>query len=543
MNKGILVLITKTLALRNSLSRRVVIKRLPVLAVALLFWILLYIGTYKGLSYVRAIEFLGDTLSGRLISMVFFSLMGFLFLSNLITAISSYYLSKDLGFLMASPLGVREILLVKAVETIMDSSWMVLGFIPPVLAAMGAVYGAPSSYYVFIFVLFILFILISSGAGIFAAHLLTWLFPAKRLRDALLLGGLALFVLAYLILQSSVPRDMENPLEMITSFMAFQADSPLLPCYWISEVARSLLKGGDVDMLYPALLFSNSIFFILMSQALGARLYKRNIENVRLGGEMQKRGTPLYPGKGYSILWKDARLFFRDTGQWSQLLIILALAFVYVYNFRAVPLVKAAEYVPMIKEVVVLLNVLMAGLVLAAVSARFTYSSVSLEGRAFWVVRSSPMGMGRFLWSKLLFGLVPVSVLTSGMVVLSNLMIGADTLLMVSSSLTVLVLCASVSGLGAGMGSVWPKFKYENIASVSMSLGGMAFMLAAMGVVMVTVGFVALPYYLYIKAGSPAWPVTAACVLLVLAINLVSFYYPMRAGLRNLEKGQDLSFL
>lgn len=535
MNKGLLVLSTKLLAFRNSLSRKVLLKRLPILAMALLLWALLYLGTYKGLSYIRAIEFLGETLSGRLVSMVFFSLMGFLFLSNLITAISSFYLSKDVGFLRASPLGVGDILLVKAVETVVDSSWMVLGFIPPVLAAMGAVYGAPASYYVLVFVLFVLFILISSGAGIFAAHLLTWLFPAKRLRDALLLGGLALFVLAYFILQSSVPEDMENPIETITSFMAFQADSPLLPCYWITEATVSLLRGSGADMLYAALLLSNSAFFLIMSHALGARLYTRNIERLRLGGGVQKRGTPLYPGKGYSLFWKDAKLFFRDTGQWSQLLIILALALVYIYNFRAVPLAKAAEYVPLIKEAVVLLNVLMAGLVLAAVSARFTYSSVSLEGRAFWVVRSSPMGMGRFLWSKLLFGLVPVSVLTSGMVVLSNLMVGADTLLMAISSITVVLLCASVSGLGAGMGSVWPKFKHENIASVSMSLGGMAFMLAAMGVVMVTVALVALPYYLYLKAGSPAWPVTAACALLVLAVNLASFYFPMRAGLRNLE--------
>ena len=535
MNKGVLVLNTKALALRNSLSRRVVMKRLPIIAIALLFWALLYMGTYKGLYYIRAIEFLGETLSGKLISMAFFSLMGFLFLSNLITAISSFYLSKDIGFLRALPVGVREILTVKTVETVIDSSWMVMSFIPPVLVAMGTVYGAPASYYIQIFILFIFFILISSGAGILSAHLLTWLFPAKRLRDALFIGGIAMFVVVYFALQSSMPEDMENPIEIITSFTAFKVDSPLLPCYWITEAAGALLRGRKADMLYPVLLLSNCIFFLLISHALGARLYARNIERLRMGGDGQIRGTALYPGMGYSLLWKDVRLFFRDTGQWSQLLIILALAFVYIYNFRAVPVVRMTEYVPLIREAVVLLNVLMAGLVLAAVSARFTYSSVSLEGRAFWIVRSSPMGMRRFLLSKLLFGLLPVSVLTLGIVVLSNLLVGTDTVLMSISSITVLLLCVSVGGLGAGMGSVWPKFKYENIASVSMSLGGMAFMIAAMGVVMVTVGLVAMPYYLYLNKGSPAWPLTAVCVILVLAVNLTSFYLPLRAGLRNLE--------
>jgi ABC-2 type transport system permease protein len=535
MSKGVLVLNAKALSLKNSLNRRLVIKRLPILAIALLFWALLYIGTYKGLYYIRAIEFLGETLSLRLISMVFFSLMGFLFLSNLITAISSFYLSKDIGFLRALPVGVRGILTVKTVETILDSSWMVMSFIPPVLIAMGTVYEAPAGYYVQIIVLFIFFILISSGSGILSAHILTWLFPAKRLRDALLLAGLAMFVFAYFVLQSSMPGEMENPMEMITSFTAFQVDSPLLPCYWITEAAVSLLRGGRADMLYPALLFSNSVFFLFISHATGVKLYARNIERIRLGGEGQVRATALYPGMRYSLLWKDARLFFRDTGQWSQLLIILALAFVYIYNFRAVPVIKMAEYFPLIREAMVLLNVLMAGLVLAAVSARFTYSSVSLEGRAFWVVRSSPMSMGRFLVSKLLFGLLPVSVLTLGIVILSNYMVGTDMVLMSISSITVLLLCVSVGGLGTGMGAVWPRFKYENIASVSMSLGGMAFMIAAMGVVLVTVGFVALPYYVYLNSGSLEWPLVGGCILLVLAVNLVSFYLPLRAGLRNLD--------
>jgi ABC-2 type transport system permease protein len=496
----------------------------------------LYIGTHRALSFIRGVEFMGEANAERFVSMVFFSLMGFLFLSNLITAISSFYLSKDLPFLRTTPLGVGDILDAKAVETVLDSSWMVLGFIPPVLAAMGTVYGAPYWYYPAVFVLFVLFILVSSGAGITAAHLLTWLFPAKRLRDALLLAGLVLFVLIYFLLRSQAPGYAENPLEMFEALVAVRVDSTLLPCYWITEAAMPMLRGRAADVLYPALLLSNCMFFLLLSRSVGLRLHARNLERLRSGGG---RGggarRPLYPGGRYALLWKDARLFFRDTGQWSQLLIILALAFVYVYNFSALPLDVMSGYFPLVKEAMVLINVLMAGLVLSAVSARFVYASVSLEGRAFWVVRTSPVSTGRFLFGKYVYGLVPVAVFTGGMAALSNLMVEANGALTALSSATVVLLSMSVCGLGTGMGALWPKFKYDNIASVSMSLGGMAFMVAAMCVVGLTIALVAWPYYLYLKAGGPDWTATALCAALVLAVNLSAFYFPMRAGAKALS--------
>ena len=73
---------------------------------------------------------------------------------------------------------------------------------------------------------------------------------------------------------------------------------------------------------------------------------------------------------------------------------------------------------PFIKEIMVLVNLVLSGLVLSAVSARFIYASVSLEGQAFWIIRTSPVDMNRFIRSKFLYGFIPVTLLMLSLVFL-----------------------------------------------------------------------------------------------------------------------------
>ena len=121
----------------------------------------------------------------------------------------------------------------------------------------------------------------------------------------------------------------------------------------------------------------------------------------------------------------------------------------------------------------------MAGLVLSAVAARFLYSSISLEGTAFRIIRTSPVTVKKLLLSKFFYGFVPVTAVLFAVVFIANIAMEIDTFLSILSAATTLLLCISISGLGVGMGAMYPKFKYENAASISMSPGGMFFMLIA----------------------------------------------------------------
>jgi hypothetical protein len=107
-----------------------------------------------------------------------------------------------------------------------------------------------------------------------------------------------------------------------------------------------------------------------------------------------------------------------------------------------------------------------------------------------------------------------------------------------------IMLSVSISGLGTGLGAAYPKFKYENIASVSMSLGAMAFMLIAFSLVLSTLLLGSRAYYLwYMRPSSAMGAGTSAeiiaCICLMLALNAAAFFLPLRLGERHLGRNAD----
>ena len=84
-----------------------------------------------------------------------------------------------------------------------------------------------------------------------------------------------------------------------------------------------------------------------------------------------------------------------------------------------------------IKNVYAFVNLGMAGFVMATVAVRFVFPAVSAEGAAFWIIRTAPISMRDFLWSKFWTGLVPVLVLTEGLTIAANEFLGVDPFLKV----------------------------------------------------------------------------------------------------------------
>jgi len=543
MNTTFLLLSPKIRSFRNALTFKSFLKKLPFLCIGLAFWVLFYAGSFEVLTFIRSIEFIGEELSRKLLSLTFFSLSIFLVLSNTITALAAFYMSNDLSFLMSKPVYIREILNLKTVETFTTSSWMVISFLPPLFIAYGTSYNAPYHFYTILLITFIPFLLISCGIGVTLAHLLTCVFPARKARFVLLVIGLCLFLFVYILFRSQWSISPDSPERLLEAFFAIRSDSPLIPSFWMSESVFPLLSGKSPDMLYPILLFSTAAFTLMISGGTGGMLFTGNLELLQ---PSTRQGPPAvknyYPARMLNILWKDLKIFSRDAGQWSQLLIVSALILIYIYNFRVIPVKALSEIFPYIREIMVLINMLLAGLVLSAVSARFVYSSISLEGMAFWIIKASPMPVQKILLSKFLFGFIPVTLILTAVVTATSIAIGADGILLFLSVVTTLILCTSVCGLGTGLGAILPQFRHENVASISMSPGGILFMLIAFLVVLLTVLLEALSFYLY-KTGALSgfllpWMEKAQVLLAgitIIVLNSLTFYIPMKLGAKRLE--------
>ena len=110
--------------------------------VGLFFWALIFAVIFRMLLYFRGTQGIGDLLSAKLLGLAFVTFLMILVLSNVITALSTFFLADDLELLVAAPVDPVKVYGARLAETIVDSSWMVALLAVPLLAAYGVVYAA-----------------------------------------------------------------------------------------------------------------------------------------------------------------------------------------------------------------------------------------------------------------------------------------------------------------------------------------------------------------------------------------------------------------
>ena len=513
---------------------------------AVVFWL-----TWQLLDY----EELGEYLVRLGLSWLFLTFLSFLAFSGIVTSLSTFFLSEDLRLLVAAPVRSDRLFHSRFARTVGQASWMVLTFLTPVLLAVGVVRCAGASYYATAALTLVPFVLIPVAVGSVVTLLLVNLFPARRARDILMLMGLLFAVGLILMLRFLRPErlvSVETLPDVTAFFSTLQSPlTPLLPSFWAGETLFAALQGG-ADWLHTGALWTTALAFVVLARMAFVRYYfrgwskaqeARKARFTRLGflETLARLGPPDLAAR--SLLVKDMKVFLRDTTQWSQLLLLLALALVYVYNFRVLDLDRIPYMSGLVKNAYAFVNLALAAFVIAAVSVRFVFPAVSAEGAAFWLVRSAPVSMRLFLWSKFWTGLVPILLLAEGLTILSNHYLGVAAFLKVLAAVAVVFMTFGLVGLAAGMGAQHPRFGAENITQVAGSYGGIAFMVLAVLFIIVEIGLLAWPSsillwheYREVPLGLGDKALMAACLLSGTAIAGLTFWLPMRRGVAALER-------
>jgi ABC-2 type transport system permease protein len=199
------------------------------------------------------------------------------------------------------------------------------------------------------------------------------------------------------------------------------------------------------------------------------------------------------------LLLKEMRVFARDSTQWSQLVMLGVLVVVYVANVRYLPL-SGAGITTLLRNLIPFLNLALAGFVLASVAARFVFPSVSLEGRALWLLQSSPLSMRDLLWAKFWVGAVPLLVLALILVGLTNALLGVRPFVQVVSLSAITALVFPLTALALCYGTFYPRFDSENAAQIPTSFGGLLFMMSAVVLIGIVAYFTGRPAARFVAA-------------------------------------------
>ncbi len=515
------------------------------------FWAFIFVVLYRLLKYFRGVPEIGSLLAGKLLGLILVGFFSILLLSNVITALSSFFLARDLDMLVAAPVDWLRLYIAKLAETLAYSSWMVVLMAIPIFAAYGVVYPGGPFFSLVVIGTFLPFLIIPAVIGSAVTLLLVNIFPARRTRDILsviaVLAAGGIVVLFRLVRPERLarPEGFRSLVDFVTVLRG--PTSPMMPSEWVQRAIMSWVSG-NTDPLPFYLLWSTAAAALVLGAALHRWLYATGFSKAQesaqrwaRSGPMTKFANTLLTPFGIvrrELVLKEVRLFFRDTTQWSQLILLAVLVMVYVFNIKFLPLHGNGVTFFLI-NVVPFLNLVLAGFVLASIAARFIFPGVSLEGRTFWLLRSSPLSMRELLWAKFWVGTLPLLILALGIVGVTDYLLQVTPFMFAVSILTITLMTLAIAGLALGFGSIFPQFETENSAQIPTSFGGLVFMMTSVALIGAVIILEAKPVYEYLSAqaygGEPDLVRMITGFALAALVCATMTVLPIRIALKRLE--------
>jgi len=296
-----------------------------------------------------------------------------------------------------------------------------------------------------------------------------------------------------------------------------------------------------VFLVFLSILIARAVYFkgFSKSQASTGLLFHRKSDKL-------DRLFSFLSGPAKPFVVKEIKTFLRDQSQWSQIFLIGALIVIYTYNFSVLPIEQSPIKTVYLQNLLSFLNVALAAFVLISITARFAFSSISIEGSSFWIVRSAPIPIGTFLWIKFFIYLFPLLILSEILIVVTNLLLNVTPFMMYLSITTLFFLTPGVVSLGIGLGAAYPDFNSENPAHTVTGFGGLIFMIMSAAYIGAVIVIEAGPVYTIFMSGVRNEALSYFQLLWIIGsfftaftISVLAIILPMRFGEKRLRSFSD----
>jgi len=287
-------------------------------------------------------------LLAKLLQMVFLVFTTILIYSNIVMTISSFFLSPEIDLYLSKPVNKKTLFLYRFTETFLRSSWMFVGFGIPILLAYGMVMGRGLLFIPQIILVILPSLLLPTSIGVVIGILLIRIFSPRLAQRVFFLLGVFLSVGLVLIFRWMRPEQLIDPIgvEQLTFYLKTLRMPSInwLPTAWAAESIAAYGEGNTWENIkYASYLWIVSLMLLRVSFL----TYELVWFKAKSGG----RGTDIVDSSKtddlsrrkkagrfrMSILFRDLLIFNRDAGQWSQVIVIAALIFIYIFNFKNLP--------------------------------------------------------------------------------------------------------------------------------------------------------------------------------------------------------------
>src|SRR6185503_10277336 len=157
----------------------------------------------------------------------------------------------------------------------------------------------------------------------------------------------------------------------------------------------------------------------------------------------------------------------------------------------ALPLGDGSALALAMRDLAAILNLGLGTFVTTTIAVRFVYPMVSLEGRAWWILRAAPVSLARLWWGKFWIGYVPLLVFAEALVASTNTLLGVPHVITAAFLATLVPLLAAIVSLGLAFGAAYPRLDTQNAAQIATGFGAILYMLACFALIaLVVLGFV-----------------------------------------------------
>lgn len=540
---------------------------------------------HVGLRFIGRFPGLGSLLVERLIFLLFAFLFLLLLLSNLVIAYTNLFRNRETSFLMTLPVPVGTVFTWKLIESTALASWAFLLLIAPLLAAYGMVNHVAWHFYPLTLLLIVIFLVIPATLGAAGAIALGRHMDRKAFQLAAmagLLGSLALIAFRFRpepVADEQLEARMQAVIDRLLVNTSF-AQSPILPSYWLSAGIQNWAEGAlHAAGFFVLVLTSHSLFLgRLATQFLGSPFadaaaqvqsrgslfiewgWFRRLELRRAAMTLELRDTlaglaspeaptSLNPGSTWfpadrldrllrraglapdtrALVAKDIRVFWRDTTQWGQTVLLFGLLAVYVINLRHFTRQLDSQFWV---SLVSFLNLGACALNVATITTRFVFPQFSLEGRRVWVVGMAPMGLARAFRIKFWLATTVALALTLSLTLLSGHLLKLDPARISFFAAAITIMTFTLNAVAVGLGVLYPNFRETNPSKIVSGFGGTFCLVLSFLYIFASVVILAL--------GSPwGWrdldPQPARAAMAWTSFSLISILagaIPYRLGLR-----------
>jgi ABC-2 type transport system permease protein len=516
--------------------------------------LLLFARLFRAIAQVEAATpFFALGLLRNLLAMVFLVAFVVLFSSALAAAIGAFFTDLDLDVYHSAPMSKSRIVVTRWFKTLAQSATIVFVFLVPLFVAFARQYhaGSPRFFAATLLSLALLLSIPVSVASLAIVLLVRW-FPVARVHQIVATLAIIVLTTAVIAFRMSRPERFFSQISTDDAMRVLKTiELPSMDRYPGTAIAEAMVNGaGGAAVSVPPniaiLALVSFALFALVARSIYFSAFVRARESmapVALGAawatpRIDRLLSPLR-APVRALIAKEVRTLARAVAQWSQLFLMVALLFIYLYNVRMLPLGGDAR-----ATIVAYANLGMAGFVIAAICLRFAYPSVSAEGKAFWLVQSAPVSYRDFLLVKVLVYSAPLTILSLLLTVFADLLLDADRLVWTFTLIGASLLAVTLVSLGVAMGALSPNFNAENPLQVGLSLGGFAYMAVSMlyvGAMMLLMARPVMGYLFWRLFGVPrgeSWLVNVGPVVIAVTASFALAVFPLMAARARLERRQ-----